>query len=185
MALPATVTTSSQPSPTGSASGLAAGVTANRPGDRREPIGEVRAAATPDLRTLTQLADKDSEAVMLDFLQPAGSGGRVIGERRFARADETDRRESSPAGRGGAPDVPQANAAAVMAMRVIWLAESREQPGKSTRPTPARPRLARVPRYHRRAPSCDPMCLIQRLLANRNSSPVPDEDLKSASKDVA
>jgi hypothetical protein len=45
---------------------------------------------------------------MLDFVQPAGSGGRVIGGRRLARADETDRRESSPAGRGAAPDVPQA-----------------------------------------------------------------------------
>jgi hypothetical protein len=59
---------------------------------------------------------------MLDFVQPAGSGGRVIGGRRFARADETDRRESSAAGRGGAPDVPQATeqgSMAVTAMRIM------------------------------------------------------------------
>jgi hypothetical protein len=60
----------------------------NRLGDRREPIGEVRAAPTPDLRALVQLADKDAEAVMLDFVQPTGSGGGTVDERGFARADE-------------------------------------------------------------------------------------------------
>jgi hypothetical protein len=68
--------------------------TANRLGDRREPIGEVRAAAAPDLRALAQLADEDSEAIMLDFVQPTGSGRRAINERRFAWADEADRRNS-------------------------------------------------------------------------------------------
>jgi hypothetical protein len=88
------------------------------------------AAATPDLRARAQLADKDPEAVMLDFVQPTGSGGGTVDERGFARADETDRRESSPAGRGGAPDVPQttvpgsmaaiaSKAAAVTAMRIM------------------------------------------------------------------
>ena len=71
---------------------------ANRVGDRREPIGEIRAAATPDLRALAQFADKDSEAVMLDLVQPAGSGGRAIDQDGLARANEADGRISSPAG---------------------------------------------------------------------------------------
>jgi hypothetical protein len=53
------------------------------------------------------------EAVMLNFVQPTGSGWGTVDERGFARADETDRRESSPAGRGGAPDVPQGSTAAI------------------------------------------------------------------------
>jgi hypothetical protein len=93
---------------------------ANRLGDRREPIRKVRAAAAPDHRALAELAGEDAEAVMLDLVQPTGTGGRTIDERGLARAEETGRRESSPEGRGGAPDVPQAKASAGMAMRIIW-----------------------------------------------------------------
>ena len=38
---------------------------------------------------------------MFDFVQPAGTGGRTIDERGFARADEADWRVASPTGRGG------------------------------------------------------------------------------------
>jgi hypothetical protein len=82
---------------------------ANRLGDGRESIGEVRPASAPDLHPLALLAGEDSEAVMLDLVQPAGSGGRAIGERRFARADEADRRMSSPTGRGAAPRRTRSN----------------------------------------------------------------------------
>jgi hypothetical protein len=43
-------------------------------------------------KRLVKLADKDPEATMLDFVQPTGSGGGTVDERRFARADETGRR---------------------------------------------------------------------------------------------
>jgi hypothetical protein len=83
--------------------------TANRLGDRREPIGEVRAATAPHLGALTELADEDAEAVMLDFVQPAGSGRRAINERRLARADEADRRNSLPTGGRGGPRLARRN----------------------------------------------------------------------------
>jgi hypothetical protein len=56
-----------------------------------------------DLRALAQLADKNPETVMLHFVQPTGSNGRAVDECGFARADETDHRDSSPTGRGSAP----------------------------------------------------------------------------------
>ena len=74
-----------------------------------EPIGEVRAAAAPHLGAVTELADEDAEAVMLDFVQPTGSGRRAINERGFAWADEADRRYSCPAGWGGAPWCTRSN----------------------------------------------------------------------------
>jgi hypothetical protein len=52
---------------------------------------------------LTELADENPEAVMIDFMQPTGAGGRMVGEGRLARANETDRRSSQPTGRRGAP----------------------------------------------------------------------------------
>jgi hypothetical protein len=64
--------------------------TANRLGDRRKPVGEVRAAAAPDLDALALLAGEDAETVMLDLVQPARSGGRAIGERGLARVNEAD-----------------------------------------------------------------------------------------------
>ena len=97
--------------------------TANRLGDRREPIGEVRAAAAPDLRALAQLADEDAEAIMLDFVQPTGSGGRAINERGFrpaefvasgpgrratARAEQSSGRRREVASRRGRGDPPEA-----------------------------------------------------------------------------
>jgi hypothetical protein len=45
----------------------------HRLGDRRKPIGEVSAAPAPDLHLL---AGEDAEAVVLDLVRPAGSGGR-------------------------------------------------------------------------------------------------------------
>jgi hypothetical protein len=77
--------------------------TANLLGDRREPIREVRATAAPDLRALAQLADKNPKTIMLYLMQPAVSGERTVDERGLARADETDRRDSTPTRRRGAP----------------------------------------------------------------------------------
>jgi hypothetical protein len=42
---------------------------------RRSPGGEVRAAAAPDLDVVAQLQGEDAKRVMLDFVQPAASGG--------------------------------------------------------------------------------------------------------------
>jgi hypothetical protein len=52
-------------------------------------------------------AGEDAEAVVFYFMQPAGSGGRALDERRFARANEAGRNAPSPAGRWGAPDCPR------------------------------------------------------------------------------
>jgi len=76
---------------------------ANRFGDCREPIGEVRAASAPDLDALDLLAGEDAKTVMLDLMQPSGSDGRPIDERGLAWANETGRRVAAPQGRGGAP----------------------------------------------------------------------------------
>ena len=38
-------------------------------GDRREPMGEVRSAAAPDLHLLALLAGENAEAVVLDLVQ--------------------------------------------------------------------------------------------------------------------
>ena len=75
---------------------LVRGEAANRLGDRREAIGEVRAAAAPDLGALAVFAREDAETVVLDFVQPAGSGGRAIDQDGLARADEADRGISPP-----------------------------------------------------------------------------------------
>jgi hypothetical protein len=62
------------------------------------------AATAPDLHLpLALLAGKNPETVMLDFVQPTGSGGRAIDQYGLAWADEADCRISSPTGRGGAP----------------------------------------------------------------------------------
>ena len=72
--------------------------------DRREPIGEVRSSTAPGLDPLALLASEDAKAVMLHFMQPARSCGRLICERGLARADETGRRVAAPQGRWRAPD---------------------------------------------------------------------------------
>jgi hypothetical protein len=105
---------------------------ANRLGDCREPIGEVRAASAPDVRQFEPFAGEDAEAVVFHFVQPTGSGGRAIDQNGLTRAHEADRRISSPTGRRGAPryrfqpisrlplaSIVGSNAAAVMAMRII------------------------------------------------------------------
>lgn len=58
---------------------------ANRIGDSGESIREVGAAAAPDLDALALLPGEDAEAVMLDLVQPAGSSGREVDAREFAR----------------------------------------------------------------------------------------------------
>ena len=63
---------------------------ADRFGDRREPVGEVRSASAPDWDAGTLLAGEDPETVVLDLAQLADAGGRLIDERRLARADEAD-----------------------------------------------------------------------------------------------
>jgi hypothetical protein len=75
---------------------------------------------------LVLLAGKDAEAVVLDLVQPAGSGGRAVDERRLAGAEEACWRVCSPARRRGAPGFQEvqlrnarSKAAAVMAMRVM------------------------------------------------------------------
>ena len=119
---PSSISTTASPS----ISALPHRQTANRLGDRREPIGEVRAASAPDLRALAQLADKNSETVMLDFVQPTGSGGRAINERGFAWADEADRRESSPKGRRGPPRLAGRNHQAdAVSLAANWAPSSR------------------------------------------------------------
>jgi hypothetical protein len=50
---------------------------ANRVGDACEATREVGGAAAPDLDPLALLQGEDAEAVMLDLVQPAGSGGRI------------------------------------------------------------------------------------------------------------
>jgi hypothetical protein len=73
-------------------------------------MSEVRAAAAPDLDALALFAGQDAEAVVLDFMQPAWSGWRAVGERWLARANEADREISPPTGRWGAPDNVHAKA---------------------------------------------------------------------------
>jgi hypothetical protein len=93
---------------------------ANRVGDPRKAVGKVGGASAPNLDVCALLQGDDAEAVVLNFVQPAGSGGRVDDERGFAWSDEADRRAPPPTGRGTAPryGFPQL---AVMAMRVIAL----------------------------------------------------------------
>ena len=63
------------------------------------------AATAPDLHLpLALLAGKNPETVMLDFVQPTGSGGRAINQYGLAWADEADCRISSPTGRGARQD---------------------------------------------------------------------------------
>jgi hypothetical protein len=63
-----------------------------------------RAARTetppPNLDALALFAGEDAEAVVFYFVQQAGSGWRIDDERRFARADEADRRISRQRGAG-------------------------------------------------------------------------------------
>jgi hypothetical protein len=49
--------------------------------------------------TALLFAVKNPEAVMLDLVQPAGSGGRAGDQRKLARADEADYRIASQWGR--------------------------------------------------------------------------------------
>jgi hypothetical protein len=79
---------------------------ANHVGDRREAIADVRSATAQDVDLLEPLAGEDAETIMLDFVLPVGLGGRTIDERQFARADEPDRRKSSPAGWALKPPSP-------------------------------------------------------------------------------
>jgi hypothetical protein len=93
---------------------------ANRVGDPRKAIDKVGGASAPNLDVCALLQGDDAEAVVLNLVLPAGSGGRVDDERGFARADEAGRRAPPPMGRGTAPryGFPQL---AVMAMQVIAL----------------------------------------------------------------
>jgi hypothetical protein len=77
---------------------------AHRLRDPGKAVREVGAASAPDQDALALFAGQDAKAVVLDLVQPAGSGGRAIGERGLARANEADREISSPTGRGSAPD---------------------------------------------------------------------------------
>jgi hypothetical protein len=70
---------------------------ANRLLDPGKAIGEVGAAPGPDVDALALFAGKDAEAVVFYFVQPAGFGGRAIGERGLARADEAGGNTRSPA----------------------------------------------------------------------------------------
>ena len=63
--------------------------------------------AAPDLHTLALFAGEDAETVVLHFVQPTWPGGRVIGERGLARADEADWGISSPRGAGAFQEVTQ------------------------------------------------------------------------------
>ena len=51
------------------------------------------------LHALVLKQGEDAEAVMLHLMQPAGSGGWAIGERKLAGANEVDLWISPPAGR--------------------------------------------------------------------------------------
>jgi hypothetical protein len=100
------------------------------------------------------------EAVMLDLVQPAGSGRRAIDERKLARADEADWRISSPAGcRGAEGYEPQVShltaskAAAVMAMRIMRLPAALAQ---NTRGLARESRTPLATDVHRRLPVARP-----------------------------
>jgi hypothetical protein len=61
-------------------------------------IGEVGAASAPELDALALLASENAETVVLDLVQPAGSGRRSIDQRGLAWSNEAGRRITSPAG---------------------------------------------------------------------------------------
>src|SRR6516164_5560116 len=61
----------------------------NRLRDPRELVRVVRAVSGPDRNALALLAGKDAEAVVLHFMQPARSCGRIRNEGRIAGPDET------------------------------------------------------------------------------------------------
>jgi hypothetical protein len=82
---------------------LGAAEAANHLGDPCKAIREVGAASAPDLDAFAVLKGEDAKAVVFDFMQPAETGGRVIGERWLARTDEADPRIYSPTGRWGTP----------------------------------------------------------------------------------
>ena len=66
--------------------------TADRLRDLRQPVGEIRAVAGPKGYSASFLAGDDPIAVVLDLVQPARTGGRMVDEDRLTREDETSRR---------------------------------------------------------------------------------------------
>ena len=70
------------------------------------------------MQALDLLACEDPEAVVPDLVQPAGSGGRMIGEHGLAGANEADGWITPPTGRWGAPGGgPRVKASALIAIR--------------------------------------------------------------------
>ena len=65
-------------------------------------VSAVRAATAPDHHLFALLYGEDAETVALHLVQPVAPSRRAVGERRLARANETDWRISSPSWRGGA-----------------------------------------------------------------------------------
>src|SRR5271165_2596860 len=78
--------------------------TADRLRDLRQLVGEIRAVAAPKDYSASFLACDDPVPVVLDLMQPAHGGGRLVDEEGLAREDETSRR--GPPGTLGR-DTPQ------------------------------------------------------------------------------
>jgi hypothetical protein len=57
----------------------------DRRGRQRETLGQVKAFPSNQPDTAGVEFGQDAEAVVLDFVNPAGPGGRLLGEARQAR----------------------------------------------------------------------------------------------------
>jgi len=66
-------------------------VEGRRINDQREAAAEVIAGPTVEPHPLTILAGNDSEAVMLDLMQPLAAGRQLVGFGGKARRDEPGR----------------------------------------------------------------------------------------------
>ena len=62
-----------------------AGNGSDRGGCQRKTLGEVEALSGDELHAVGVELGQDTEAIMLDFVNPAGPCGRLIGEARQAR----------------------------------------------------------------------------------------------------
>jgi hypothetical protein len=68
---------------------------------------------------------------VVEFVQPAGSGGRPVDQCGFARPDETGRRESSPTGRRSAQGGGERDACHPTIVRFVELAPTKNILGQT------------------------------------------------------
>jgi len=132
----------------GRLSALSTGEAANRLGDGREPIGEVCAAAAPDSDAFALLAGEDAEAVVLDFVQPAGSGGRSTSVGSHGRTKPTGGIRVQRTGEARAS--AHAEQSSDRGRCRIGALRRRRRRFKSAPPLPPAPRIFPLPRRNRR-----------------------------------